>query len=264
MQTVLVTAAAGNVGRHLVPVLRDRGAIVRVHDRSRSIDRQLAGVDAVFLACPNVPEQVSYECSLIDATVRAGVPRLVKLSARGAQPGSPVAFWDWHARIEEHLADSGSAAVVLRPGFSMANLLAQLGVVRTAGVLPAPAGDARVAMIDPHDVAVAAAVALLADPPLGSHELTGATAIGFEEVAAALSRATGRQVRYLDVPSDQAVAGLVAAGMPEFAAEQIGNVFAALRNGAQAETTPDLERLIGRPGGGLGRYLRQSLAEQAA
>ncbi|HYI59205.1 MAG TPA: NmrA family NAD(P)-binding protein [Microlunatus sp.] len=263
MRTVLITAATGTVGRRLVPQLAQQGATVRIHDRSQPIEPQLSGIDAVFLACPNLPEQVAYECGVIDAAARAGVRRLVKLSARGAASNSSVAFWDWHARIEQHLAGSGVPAVVLRPGFSMANLLGSLELVRTAGILPLPAGEARVAMIDPNDVATAATAALDQDQALGTYELTGPAAIGFDEVAAALSRSVGREVRYVDVPTEDAVAGMVAGGVPDFAAVQIGNVFAALRDGAQAQVTDDLERLTGRSGGGLGEFLRNELARVA-
>jgi uncharacterized protein YbjT (DUF2867 family) len=169
----------------------------------------------------------------------------VKLSARGAALDSPVAFWDWHARIERHLADSGIPATVLRPSFSMANLLPSLGLARSAGVLPLPAGDARVAMIDPADVAAVAARVLL-DQVTGSYELTGPVAVGFLEVAAALSAEIGREVSYVDVPPEQAVPAMVADGVPPFAAEQIGNVFTALRAGAQAAVTDDVRRLTGR------------------
>ena len=72
----------------------------------------LEGVERVFLACGNLPPQVAYETNLIDAAARAGVARLVKLSALGAGIGSPVDFWDWHARIEEHLGASGIPSVV--------------------------------------------------------------------------------------------------------------------------------------------------------
>lgn len=265
MSTILVTAASGTIGRSLIPLLRERRADVRAFDRSRDPGRQLDGVDAVFLACPNVPEQVAYECAIIDAAAQARVGRLVKLSARGAALDSPVAFWDWHARIEQHLAASALPAVILRPGFSMANLLGQLDPVRAAGVLPVPAGDARVAMIDPADVAAAAAVGLTAaEVPVGVHELTGAAALGFEEVAAVFTGVLGRLVRYVDVPAEQAVGAMTQAGLPLFAAEQIGAVFAALRSGAQREVTDDLPRLLGRPGGSLRQFLAVSDALRAA
>ena len=40
----------------------------------------------------------------IDAAAATGVRRIVKLSTIGAEPGAPVAFWDWHGRVEQHLA----------------------------------------------------------------------------------------------------------------------------------------------------------------
>lgn len=253
--TVLVTAATGTVGRHLVPQLLDRGAQVRVHDRSRPIAPQLSGVDAVFLACPNVGEQVAYECAVVDAAAAAGIGRIVKLSARGARLGSRVAFWDWHARIERHLADLDVPAVVLRPGFSMANLLGQLDTVRDHGVLPVPAGDARVAMIDPADVAACATAGLLDAVPPGCYELTGAAAIGFAEVAAALTAVVGREVAFVDLPPEQAVPAMIANGLPAFAAAQISHVFTELRAGAQREVTTEVQRLTGRRPGSLVRFL---------
>lgn len=259
--TVLVTAAGGTVGRHLVPQLHNRGTKVRMHDRSRPIAPQLSGVDAVFLACPNVPEQVAYECAIVDAAAAAGIGRIVKLSARGARRGSRVAFWDWHAGIEQHLAALGVQAVVLRPGFSMANLLGNLDTVRDHGVLPVPAGDARVAMIDPVDVAACATAALLDDVPSGCYEPTGSAAIGFAEVAAALTAAVGHQVHFVDVPPEQAAPAMIANGVPAFAAEQISHVFAELRAGVQGEITHDVQRLTGRRPGSLVRFLARTVAE---
>ena len=260
--TIAVGAATGTIGRRLVPLLRQRGATVLAYDRTSDPGPQLAGVDAVFLACPNVVTQVAYETALIDAAVRAGVGRVVKLSARGAALGSPIAFWDWHARIEQHLAASGLPAVVLRPGFSMANLLAQLEPVRTAGVLPVPAAGARVAMIDPVDVAAAAAVALTdSEIAIGAYELTGPTAVDFAGVAATWTAAVGRTVIYVDVPTDQAVPAMVAAGLPPFVAEQIAAVFAALRAGAQTEVTDDVRRLTGRSPRTIGEFLEHTLTD---
>ena len=52
---------------------------------------------------------------------------------------------------------------MLRPSFLMTNLLAGADQVRHQGVLVAPAGEARVSMIDPADVAAVAAAALTDD-----------------------------------------------------------------------------------------------------
>ena len=64
----------------------------------------------VLLCLGNRPDQADLEVAAIDACRAAGVRRVVKISAKGAQPGSPVPFWDQHARIEDHLWRSGMAA----------------------------------------------------------------------------------------------------------------------------------------------------------
>ena len=116
--TILVTGATGNVGSILVDLLQARDVHLRtLPRRPRPMDRATLatvtdGVDAVFLACGNVPEQVDFECAVIDQAAQAGVRRIVKLSARGADPAAPPAYWRWHAQIEQHLRASGVPAVV--------------------------------------------------------------------------------------------------------------------------------------------------------
>jgi uncharacterized protein YbjT (DUF2867 family) len=132
-------------------------------DDPGSIQAALDGVDGVFLACSNQPRQVEYEKRVIDAAEEMGVRRIVKLFALGAEIGSPVAFWDWHARIEHHLRASDVPSVILQPTFSMANLLASIEAIQYTGKLFAPAGDAGISMIHPQDVADVASVALIED-----------------------------------------------------------------------------------------------------
>ena len=268
MSTILVTAATGNVGSALVPLLQGLGADVRalVRDPARaerltgvdvavgdfadptSLHTALDGVDAVFLACGNVPDQVEHECAVIDAAARAGVRRIVKLSARGAELGAPVAYWHWHALVERRLQASGVPAVTLRPGFLMSNLLGAADQVRHARMLFAPAADARIAMVDPADVAAVAAVTLTTDGHDGvTYELTGPAALGYQEVARDLAAVTGRDVGYVDIPPAAARSAMVEAGLPPFAADQVVAVFAELRAGVQARTTDAVPALTGRP-----------------
>ena len=269
MTKVLVTGATGNVGSQAVRELRARGASVRAFVRdpdkatvmlgdgvelapgdfsdAASVSRALEGVDGVFLACANDPRQVEYETGVIDAAAETGVRRIVKLSALGAKVGSSVAFWDWHGRIEEHLRASGIPFVMLRPAFNMTNLLGSAEGVRHEGVLFAPAEGARVAMIDPSDVAEAAAVALSTDGHEGqTYVLTGPEAIAFERVAEKLSAVAGRSIRFVGVPDDAARQALVGTGIPEFVAGQIVAVFGVLRQGAQERTTDAVRALTGR------------------
>lgn len=279
-RTVLVTGATGNVGAEVVRHLLARGirprALVRDLDRARAllgdgaelavgdladasaVRNALDGVGTVFLACGNVPDQIDLECGLIDAARAAGVSRIVKLSARGADRDATNAYWRRHAAIEAHLEESGIPAVVLRPSFLMSNLFAAAQHVRTMDSVMAPAGSARIAMVDPADVAEVAAVALTDHSVApGVLVLTGPEAISYAEVTDELSAVVGRPLTYVDVPPEAMVGGLVGAGVPEVAALEVVRVFDALRAGRQDTTTDTVHRVTGHRPGSFGAMARR-------
>ncbi len=279
MNRILVTGATGTVGSHLVQLLRGRGAPVRafVRDRDRavhalgpdvdlavgdfsdtaSVRAALDGVEQVFLACVNHPQQVEWETTVIDAAVAAGVRRIVKLSAIDAEIGSPVAFADAHAHIEAHLSASGLSSVLLEPAFMMSNLLGGADGVRQAGAIFLPAAGAKIAMIDPRDVAEVAAAVLTGDGHDGRrYELTGPEAITFDDVAEQLSAVIGRPVGFVPVPDDAAVGQLVGSGAPEWFATNVVTQFGLLRNGTQAQARDVVRTLTGREPRTVAEFLR--------
>jgi uncharacterized protein YbjT (DUF2867 family) len=212
-----------------------------------SIRRALEGVDVVFLTSGDGPLKVEQETSVIDAAAAAGVRRIVKLSTVGAEVGAPVAFWGWHGQIEHHLRQSAVPAVILQANFYMSNLLASAGQVRSEGKLYAPADGARIAMIDPGDVAAVAAVALTADGHEGqTYLITGPEAITYGHVAAELSTATGRRIEFVDVPDEAARQSLLATGMPDWFADGLVAAFRAFQTGATEQTTDTVRALTGR------------------
>jgi uncharacterized protein YbjT (DUF2867 family) len=207
----------------------------------------LEGVEDVVLSGPDDPRRVQWETGLIDAAAVTGVRRIVKVSSIVAEPGAPVAFWDWHAQIERHLRQSEVSAVILRSSPYMSNVLAGAEQVAREGRLYAPAGKARIAMIDPRDVgAAAAAVVSTRGHDRRTYVLTGAEAITYAQVADELSAATAREVEYVDVPDKQAKQAMIQEGLSDFGAQQVVNVFAMLRQGVSAQVTSTVESLTGR------------------
>lgn len=265
MSTVLVTGATGTVGSKVVQELASRGQAVRAFARDPgppaagvevaagdfakpdTVEVALKGVDRVFLASPNDPRQAEWETNVIDAAVAAGVARVVKLSAIGAQVGSPLEFWDAHGRVEEHLRRSGVPAVVLRPSFFASNLLASAEAIRHAGRFFLPARGARVAVVDPRDVAAVAATVLGREGDDGrTYRVTGPEVLTFGEVAEQLSGALGRPVAFVDVPDDAAREAMVESGVPSWFADNLVTLFALLRAGGAAEATDDVREVTGR------------------
>jgi uncharacterized protein YbjT (DUF2867 family) len=280
LSMILVTGAMGNAGSEVVRAVQRQGASVRAFVRdpadarrrlgegvelvpgdfgdARSVRAALDGVESVFLSGPDDRRRVGWESDLIDAASAAGVRRIVKLSGIGAAPDSPVGPWAWHGQIERHLHQSRVLAVVLRASFFMSNLLAAAGPIAGGAPLAAPAGEARIAMIDPRDVGACAATVLTAAGHDGrTYVLTGPQAVTFADVAQAISAAAGREVSYLALPDEAAKQGLVEAGTPRSVADQIVSIFAALRCGAGEHVTDTVESLTGRPPGDVATFLRR-------
>ena len=101
----------------------------------------------------------------------------------------------------------------------MTNLLAAADGVRHAGAIFLPGAGAKIAMIDPRDVADVAAVALT-ETVARELVLTGPAVVTFDDVAAELSAVTGRRIGFVPVPDDAAVGQLVAVGRPGVVRDQ--------------------------------------------
>jgi uncharacterized protein YbjT (DUF2867 family) len=267
---ILVTGATGNAGSQVVRALVERGHQVRAFVRDprqarrlfgdavelsigdfanqQSVNAALEGVQELVLSCADDPRRVEWEKGVIDVAAAAEVGRIVKLSSIAAEPGAPVAFWDWHGQVEQHLRRSRVPSVVLRSSFYMSNVVAAAEQVARDGRLYAPVRDARIAMIDPRDVgAAAAAVVTTAGHDGRTYELTGPEAITYAQLAAELSAAIGREIRFIDVPDEDAKDQMIRAGVPEFTAGQIVRLFAMLRAGVAEQVTATVESLTGRP-----------------
>ncbi|WP_354644059.1 NAD(P)H-binding protein [Kitasatospora camelliae] len=279
MAPVLVTGATGHVGPLVVAELLGRGvpvrALVRDADRAArtlgpevalavgafedppSLARAAEGAERMFLLCPNHPEQVEHASAAITAAADAGVGQIVMLSTIGAETGSPTVFFDQHGRIEDRLRAAELPWVVLRSAHLMANVLGSAATIREYGRILLPAGEARIAMTDPRDVAAAAGEVLTSRVREGrTHLLTGPEAITYGEVARRLSEALGRPVEYVPVADGAALAGLAQAGLPSWLAEQVVAVFGALRAGAHAAVADGVRELTGREPRGIAEFAR--------
>ncbi len=152
-------------------------------------------------------------------------------------------------------------AVVLRPSLYMSLMLGFAEAIRFTGKLFVPAGDAKITMIDPRDVADVAVVALTTDGHEGrSYLLTGPEAVTFSDVAAELSAAAGRTVEFADIPDEAALDGMRGAGLPDWVAERLVILFGLLRSGVMSTTTDLVRVLTGREARSVGQWARDHAA----
>ena len=84
------------------------------------------------------------------------------------------------------------------------------------------------------------------DTRAGSYEL-GGTPFTLAELAAEISRLSGRDVRYTNLPEDAYAKALAGAGLPAGAAAVLADTDRAAAQGALYVEGDDLPRLLGRP-----------------
>lgn len=267
---ILVTGATGQHGTALLRLLSARGiaarALVRnpakadaiaalphveiVHGdmaRPDTLATALRGVDRAILISSATPDMQEVQTNFIEAARRAGVRHVVKLSGIAPNLNSPFRFARMHGEIEKRLEASGMAYTHLRPGEFMTVYFRQASNIASKGALFLPMEDARIASIDIGDIAEIAATVLTESGHEGKiYPLTGPEALSMAEVAAKLSAATGKPIRYVNVPPEDARRAQLAAGMPPFLADALFELFSERRRGIEAKVWPDSERLLGR------------------
>jgi uncharacterized protein YbjT (DUF2867 family) len=221
-------------------------------DDPDSIAAAMEGVDQLFLnaggAVPAEGEQpmVHQLVTAIEAAVRAGVSRIVKVSVWGAREGGRLAEGA-HWTIERHLAASGVDWAVLQPSGFMQNFLTGAAVFTDEDRnIVGAYGSSRVSYIDCADIAACAEV-LLTGSRRGTLVLTGPESLNHAEIAAKLSVLTGRVIRYLDLPPEELAGMITAQGAPPRFADDVATLFAEVAGGTLAATTNTVTDLTGRP-----------------
>lgn len=266
MKNYIITGSIGNISKPLVAGLLKAGKNVSVitskADNVRAIEqlgakalvgsvsdkafvkKAFAGADVVYTMIPPIWQTSNWRASqnevadaYIDAIKTNNVKYVVNLSSLGAQHKDGVgpvnALYDFEQALNS-LPDLNVKH--LRPSFFYYNLLAQIGLIKNAGIMGANYGEQKIALVHPRDIAEVALQELLDLKFSGnsvrhivSDERTGA------DVARVLGKAVGKELPWVLFSDEDQLKGLLQGGVPNSHAPAYVEMGSAFRTGKMQE-----------------------------
>ena len=267
--TIAITGATGQLGRLVVTRLiaarpteppvalarspakaADLGVAVRGADYTRpdTLPAALSGIDTLLLiSSSELGQRVAQHRHVIDAARKAGVRHVVYTSLLHADT-SPLSLAPEHLETEGMLKASGLSFTILRNGWYTENYTGSIAGALAGGAFIGSAGQGRIASAARADYAAAAAAVLTTTGHVGrTYELAGDEAYTLADLAAEVSRQSGKALPYRNLPEADYAKALAGFGLPAGLAQAIAGWDVAASNGALFDDGRQLSRLIGRP-----------------
>jgi NAD(P)H dehydrogenase (quinone) len=281
--TIGITGATGHLGRLVVERLRRKVppssvvALVRNtakasdldvetreadYEKPETLEKALQGIDTLLLISGNqVGRRAAQHRNVIDAAKKARVTRIVYTSLLRAD-SSPLNLAEEHFATENAVKESGIPYTILRNGWYAENYTASIPAALAAGAFLGSAGDAKISLAARSDYADAAVAVLTAGGPDGKiYELAGDDAYTLSDLAAEVSRQTGRSLPYRNLPEKEYAAALTGAGLPPPLAAAIASWDVSASQGALYDSGRQLSALIGHPTTPLSESVAEALKQ---
>ena len=281
---IVVTAATGQLGRlvianllkttpaaQIVAAVRDpakaadlaaQGVQVRRADYTdpASLDAAFQGATKVLLISSNdLGNRVAQHRNAIDAAARAKVGLLAYTSVLHADR-STLGLAAEHRATEDAVRASGLPYTLLRNGWYLENHTGSLGAALAHNALTGGAGEGRISAAARSDYAEAAAVVLTQSGAVEQvYELAGDSAFTLADLAAEVSRQSGKDIPFHNLPQAEYRDLLVNLGLPVPLAELIADSDAQAAKGVLFDDSGVLGKLIGHPTVSLSAAVKAAL-----
>ncbi|EOG8103152.1 SDR family oxidoreductase [Enterobacter ludwigii] len=230
--------------------LSQQGITVRQGDYAdeSTMTSALKGIDKLLLiSSSEVGQRATQHQNVINAAKAAGVKFIAYTSLLHADK-SPLGLHVEHVATEKALAESGIPYALLRNGWYTENYLASAPPALEHGVFIGAAGEGKIASATRADYAAAAAKVISGDGHAGNvYELAGDHAWTLSELAAELSKQSGKNVTYQNMSEADFAAALKGVGLPAGLADMLADSDVGASKGGLFDDSHTLSKLIGRP-----------------
>lgn len=269
---IAITGATGQLGRlvieqllktvpanQIVAIVRNQakaealsqqGIVVRQGDYTdqAALTTALEGVEKLLLiSSSEVGQRATQHQNVINAAKAAGVTFIAYTSLLHAD-NSPLGLHVEHVATEKALAASGIPYALLRNGWYTENYLASAPPALEHGVFIGAAGEGKIASATRADYAAAAAKVVSEEGHAGNvYELAGDSAWTLSELAAELSKQSGKPVVYQNMSEADFAAALKSVGLPAGLADMLADSDVGASKGGLFDDSHTLSKLIGRP-----------------
>ena len=266
---IAITGATGQLGRLAVAALKrrvppdqlvglvrspekaaDLGIAARAADynRAETLDAALKGIDKLLLiSSSEIGMRTAQHRNVIEAAQRAGVNLIAYTSVLHADR-SPLSLAEEHRQTEAMIQASGIPYVILRNGWYTENYTGSIPGALAGGAFIGSAGDGKLSTATRTDYAEAAAVVLTTEGHAGkTYELAGDIAYTLSDLVAEITRQSGQEIPYKNLPEAEYARLLAGFGLPEELANGLAAWDIDASKGALFDDGRQLSRLIGRP-----------------
>ncbi len=232
--------------------LKAKGVAIRIgdYDNLAALDLAMRGVDKVLLiAGTDEEKRLQQHKNVIDAAKKAGV-KCVTFTSRTFKDKNTLVnrLMDSYFDTEEYLKASGLNYAIFRNVLYMDALPQFVGgeKVFERGIY-VPAGEGKVPFALRSEMGEGIANVLAVEVCENrTYKFTGSETYTFNDIAATLTKLSGKEVKYSSPEKTDFEAQMKGCGLADVMVERITGFITDIKNGQESEVSADLENALGR------------------